>query len=112
MILTLGAASVQSSLRAPLVSAARLVPGTTTHTRGARNVAAIPQGQWEDSVMSKPVTANVWKGLKELSVTSVVLDIITSQTADLVTVTLQELTLQLASITGIHTNTFLIYPCL
>ena len=47
--------------------------------------------------------------MRELSATSVALAIITSQTADLVTVTLQELTLQLASIAEIHTNTFLIY---
>ena len=45
--------------------------------------------------------ANAWRGLKELNVTSAVLDIITFLTAEPVTATLQEQTLQLASMTNI-----------
>ena len=51
--------------------------------------------------MSGLDTANAWRGLKELNVISAVLDIITFLTAEPVTATLQEQTLQLASMTDI-----------
>ena len=51
--------------------------------------------------MSGLGTASAWRVLKELSVTSAVLDIITFLTAEPVTATLQEQTLQLASMTKI-----------
>ena len=97
VILTLGDVFVLCLQRAHPVNDARLAPGIMILTKDVRNVAVTPKDLLEDSVMLKMVTADAWKVLKEIIVTSAVLAITTFPTAEHATAILQERTHRHAS---------------